>query len=342
MFSVSEMPGLLSMPIAILLAGVLAGSALATGIVLRVLRHYRVLDHPNERSSHAVPTPRGGGWGPLAAIVAGWAFLAAAWGGPPGQVGLAIGLAVLVAVSWLDDVRTVSVRLRLAVQFAAAAAGLAVLQPEHLVFQGWLPLPVDRAVAAVIWVWFVNLYNFMDGIDGITGTETVSIGTGIAALAALLPALAWHGAVGLVIAAAALGFLVWNWHPARIFSGDVGSIALGYLIGWLLLTMAAQGAWLPALLLPLYYLADASLTLVRRLLRGDRVWQAHRAHFYQRAVRGGLRPDRVCAVVFGVNAVLAAAAIGTLLAGPVAALPGAAAVAAVLAWFEKLLPFERR
>jgi UDP-N-acetylmuramyl pentapeptide phosphotransferase/UDP-N-acetylglucosamine-1-phosphate transferase len=135
-------------------------------------------------------------------------------------------------------------------------------------------------------VWFVNLYNFMDGIDGITGVETVCVAGGVALTEG------FSGSVGatilpLTLVAAALGFLRWNWHPARIFLGDVGSVPLGFLLGFLLLGLAAQGAWAPALILPLYYLVDATLTLGRRVLRGAPFWKAHREHFYQRA----LAPD---------------------------------------------------
>ena len=156
-------------------------------------------------------------------------------------------------------------------------------------FQGWLPPALDMAAAALLWVWFVNLYNFMDGIDGLAGSETAAIGIGLALFAVVGtggdPALA---APAAAIAAAAIGFLVWNWAPARIFLGDVGSVPLGYLLGFLLLATAARGYWKFALILPLYFLADATITLLRRLARGERVWLPHREHFYQQAVQRGL------------------------------------------------------
>jgi UDP-N-acetylmuramyl pentapeptide phosphotransferase/UDP-N-acetylglucosamine-1-phosphate transferase len=156
-------------------------------------------------------------------------------------------------------------------------------------------------------VWFANLFNFMDGIDGIAGGEATAVGIGIALVAGTGGAFELI-APSVAVAAAALGFLVWNWHPARIFMGDVGSVPLGYLLGYLLLALAARGEWAAAVILPLYFLADATLTLLRRLARGERVWQAHREHFYQRAVQRGLRHDAVVLRVVAADLVLIAGA----------------------------------
>ena len=129
----------------------------------------------------------------------------------------------------------------------------------------------------------------MDGIDGLAGSEAAAIGVGLLLFSALGSGLdPGMALLAAPILGAALGFLVWNWSPARIFLGDVGSTPLGYLIGFLLLDLAVRGHWKVALILPLYFLADATITLLRRLLRGERIWQAHRQHFYQQAVRRGL------------------------------------------------------
>jgi UDP-N-acetylmuramyl pentapeptide phosphotransferase/UDP-N-acetylglucosamine-1-phosphate transferase len=174
-------------------------------------------------------------------------------------------------------------------QFVAVGLGMLALIPAGAVFQFWLTPSLDALAAGFLWLWFVNLFNFMDGIDGLAGSEVAAIGIGLVLFASLGagsdPGLA---ALAATVAAAALGFLVWNWAPARIFLGDVGSVPCGYLAGFLLLEVAAHGHWRIALILPLYFLADATLTLLRRLIRGERVWQAHRQHFYQRAVQRGL------------------------------------------------------
>src|SRR5262249_3508936 len=147
---------------------------------------------------------------------------------------------------------------------------------------------------ALLWIWWINLFNFMDGIDGLAGSEAAAIGGGLL-LFANLSAAADPDLVlpAAVLTGAAVRFLAWDWSPAQIFLGDVGSAPLGYLLGYLLLGFAARGHWKIALILPLYFLADATITLGRRLLRGERVWQAHRDHYYQRAVRHGLSHSAV-------------------------------------------------
>ena len=268
-------------------------SVAATRAVLAWLLHRQILDHPNERSSHSRPTPRGGGLAVTPVVVAmliltnfvvqGFAAI------------LAAGALILMAVSWLDDRKGLAPLPRFALQAAVIAATLLALPSDSLVFQGMLPFWADRLVTVLGWLWFVNLYNFMDGIDGITGIETAAIGLGLAVTGgAFLPQ-----SVG--IAAAGLGFLVWNWHPARIFLGDSGSIPLGFVLGGLLIHLATQGHLATALILPGYYLADATITLLWRLKDGEKIWQAHRRHFYQRAVQGGKSHSQVALAILGSN-----------------------------------------
>ena len=254
-----------------------------TGRVLGWLERRAILDRPVERSAHQVPVPRGGGLALVPVLVAAWLGLSLGGAAPAGAAAAAALAALLALISWLDDLRGLPVGLRFACHLAAVMAGLAAL-PQGAVFQGFLPPLLDRAAATLLWVWFVNLFNFMDGIDGITGVETLSLGLGLAAVEALSGLAREQAVLALSTAAAALGFLRWNWHPAKLFLGDVGSVPLGFLLGFLLLGLAAQGLWAPALILPLYYLADSGLTLAARLLRGERIWQAHRSHFYQRAL----------------------------------------------------------
>ncbi len=278
-----------SLPAPGVVAALLSGAL--TGLVTRWLRARAILDHPNQRSSHAVPTPRGGGIGLLAALLPVLAAVAWVWPGPSPWPILAM-TAALAALSFADDRIGLSAGLRFGAQLAVVALGLWLLPANGLVFQGLLPLPLDRLAAGFAWLWFVNLYNFMDGADGMAGVETAVLGLGLAAVAWAVGSLAQIG-WGLAVAGAAAGFLVWNWHPAKVFLGDVGSIALGYLIGWLLLLAALDGAWAACLILPAYYWIDATGTLLRRLLRGERVWQAHREHLYQRAIQAGLGHDEV-------------------------------------------------
>jgi UDP-N-acetylmuramyl pentapeptide phosphotransferase/UDP-N-acetylglucosamine-1-phosphate transferase len=276
------------------------------------LRRRAVLDRPNARSSHTAPTPRGGGIAVMAALLPAWSLLALV-AAPPATLAAVLGAAGLALVSFADDLRPRPALLRLLAQIAAVALGLGFLPGAGGVFQGLLPPAVDIALSALLWIWFINLYNFMDGIDGIAGAETAAIGFGLALLGLFHrnASAAGQVALGTSAAMAALGFLRWNWHPARIFLGDVGSVPLGYLLGWLLLATAAAGFWKAALLIPACYLFDATLTLLRRALRGERVWEAHREHLYQRLVQRGWRHDRVVRwlIVLDVALVLAALVI---------------------------------
>jgi UDP-N-acetylmuramyl pentapeptide phosphotransferase/UDP-N-acetylglucosamine-1-phosphate transferase len=315
------------MPLAVM-AAAFAASCLGTRALVSLLQRRAVLDLPNERSSHAAPTPRGGGIAVIATCVVGWLALGAADSAPAGTGIVALAGAGLALVSWIDDLRNLSPALRLLAQFAAVAVGIWLL-PHGAVFQGWLPPWLDAAAAALVWVWFANLFNFMDGIDGIDGAEAAAIGVGVA-LVAFSPGVGLSlAAPALVVTAAALGFLVWNWAPARIFMGDVGSVPLGYLLGFMLLTMAARGQWQAALILPAYFLADATLTLLRRLLRGERVWRAHREHFYQRAVQRGLSHDAIVLRMTAANIVLALCAVASVNGWGFAALAAAALTVAV-------------
>ena len=286
-------------------AAVFAASCLGTRVLIALLRRGAVLDQPNERSSHVVPTPRGGGIAVVGVTLAAWLALWDIHQLPPATVIVILGGGALAVVSWLDDLRGLSPGVRLLVQFAAVVAGMWVL-PHGAVFQGWLPPGLDAIAAVLLWVWFVNLFNFMDGIDGIAASEAAMIGIGIVAVVGA--ANFAFAAPAAVLAAAALGFLVWNWAPARIFLGDVGSIPFGYLLGFLLYGLALRGEWPAALILPLYFLGDATLTLLLRLARGARVWEAHREHFYQRAVRRRLGHAAVVMRVIAADIVLIACA----------------------------------
>lgn len=270
----------------------LAMTILGVRAALGYLRRRQIMDLPNERSSHTLPTPRGGGLATTPVLAA--LMLAQTWPLPL----LAGGALVLFAISWIDDRRGLPALPRFSAHAVVVAVTLALMPAEISAFAGALPLWADRMLCGLGWLWFVNLYNFMDGIDGITGIETLCIGIGIALLA---PSLA---PAALIAAAVALGFLFFNWHPAKLFLGDAGSVPFGYVLGGLLLVLAAQGQLAAALILPGYYLADATITISRRALRGEKVWQAHRSHFYQRAIQGGKRHDQVGLAIATANVAL--------------------------------------
>ncbi|HUK59391.1 MAG TPA: glycosyl transferase [Stellaceae bacterium] len=286
---------------------VFAASYVLTGALRGWLSAHAILDHPVARSSHQVPVPRGAGLAVISTLAAGWLALAR-HGAPRGALVVLATAAVLALLSWRDDRRGLPVAFRLGAHALAVVVGLAAL-PSGMIFQGALSPLLDRAAAAVLWLWFVELYNFMDGIDGITAVETIAIGIGLALVATLAGSASGVAALALVAAAAALGFLRWNWHPAQIFLGDVGSVPLGFLLGWLLLMLAARGLWAPALVLPLYYLADATITLARRVARRAPFWQAHREHFYQRALAADGDHAAVTRIILVADAALVALAL---------------------------------
>ncbi|MBL4721625.1 MAG: glycosyltransferase family 4 protein [Alphaproteobacteria bacterium] len=311
-------------------AGLAFVGAIATvGLLIPVLRRRAIMDMPNDRSSHTVPTPRGGGAAVTVTILLVWGWRAFhtndVW--VLAILAAALGLAL---VTWIDDLRSLSPLTRLGAQIVAVGIGISALLDGNFFFQGLLPGWLDVLVAAIGWVWFVNLFNFMDGIDGISGVEAACVGGGAALVALLAPTMAPPAPVfGLTIAAAALGFLIWNWHPAKVFLGDVGSVPIGFLLGWVLLGLAAAGLWASALILPLYYLADATITLTRRVLRGEKPWHAHREHYYQRATQNGRSHAQVSAMILVANLALVALAVAAL-SWPGASLIGAVAIVGVL------------
>lgn len=286
---------------------------LGTRLLLGFLKKRQILDIPNQRSNHSLPTPRGAGLAVIASLLMGSTVWSSLDNNALDYLPFIAIAGALAVFSFLDDMKHLPAALRFLVQGIAVAASLYLWKEDGLVFQGLLPANLDTIATAILWLWFINLYNFMDGIDGITGAETISIGLGVAAIAAIsITYPAGYGYIGLMLVAAALGFLVWNWHPAKIFLGDSGSVSLGYLLGFLLLALAKTGDWQAALLLPGYYLFDSGVTLARRLLRGEKFWQAHSKHFYQQAVRRGLSPCIVVYVIASANVMLTALALATV------------------------------
>jgi UDP-N-acetylmuramyl pentapeptide phosphotransferase/UDP-N-acetylglucosamine-1-phosphate transferase len=311
-------------------------SLAATGLVLRILQKHQILDHPVGRSSHSTPTPRGGGIAVIALLLIAL-YVWSRWSGEPyfpGPVLSGTSIVLLAAIalaitSWIDDLRTLSPVTRIVTHTAAVIAAMVWVGSHGMIFQNFLPFWYDAAAAALLWLWFVNLFNFMDGIDGIAGVEAASVSAGIAIVAYISPTAGLSPWPGAALAAVSIGFLWWNWHPAKIFLGDVGSVPLGFLLGWLLIETAAAGLWAPAIILPLYYLLDATVTLGRRILRRERIWEAHREHFYQLAIQRGRSHAAVSLAVALANIILIALAIASL-TQPLPAIIGAAFVVAML------------
>ena len=312
----------------LVLAVVAAGLSWAlVGLYARGMRDAGRLEPLNERSMHKAPLPVGAGVGLIGAALLLWPY----W--RPGVAtgfdhALLAGVGGLCALSWIDDRHGLSPALRLGAQALAVLTCLALLPADARVLPG-LPMPLERAMLLLAWLWFINLFNFMDGIDGLAGSETMAVALGYLALLGYAGLDRPYAPLALVVAAAAAGYLVWNWHPAKVLMGDAGSIPLGFLLAWLMLDLALRGYWAAGLILPLYFLADATVTLLARAWRGEAPWQAHREHFYQRAVLGGGTPSGVVLRIVAVNVALVALAFVSL-SRPAAALVVAGALVAGL------------
>ncbi len=259
------------------------------------------VDSPNERSLHVGDIPRVGGGGIVVAVSAGM------WGAFPGaQIapysGVLLGATVLVLVSLWDDFGHVAPLVRLFVQGGAASL---LVSSQSGCSELWA-----CAGLSVLIIWLINLYNFMDGMDGLAGSMAVC-GFGALGILGYLDQNEQYATIMFIIAGASAGFLVFNLPPARIFMGDVGSTFLGYMVA----AASIQGVvdeifpwWAPVLIFLPFWL-DATITLLRRLFRGERIWEAHRSHFYQRAVLAGMPVRRVLLVEVLFMLVCSAAAI---------------------------------
>lgn len=310
-----------------------------TAVVRRYAIRHALVDVPNGRSSHDRPMPRGGGL----AIVASWFVVVAGlvllgridpWTG----AALLAGGALVAGIGWLDDRYRVPAWIRAAVHAVAAGWAVWCLGGTPSVrfgadvwWLGWW----GSALAVVGLVWLTNLYNFMDGIDGLAAGEAVVVGVIGSAMAAATGAEGLALA-SLALAAAAGGFLVFNWPPAKIFMGDVGSGLLGYAFGVMALASERADAvplviWM---LLLAVFIVDATATLIRRVLRGERWYEAHRSHAYQRAVQAGYSHREVTAAALGLSALLGGIAAGFLIVPGI--VPAALAVTTILlcaAWY---------
>jgi UDP-N-acetylmuramyl pentapeptide phosphotransferase/UDP-N-acetylglucosamine-1-phosphate transferase len=275
-----------------------------------------VMVQPSARSSHDQPTPQGGGIAVvLAVLLAAWVPLSAGLlqNGASQLLVVTAATTLLALVGAIDDIRSLPAAARLAMQCIAVGAVITAL-PNDVQILPQVPSSIERAGVFLAGVWFVNLVNFMDGIDWMTVAEVVPVTTAILALGL-------GGVIGVlptVIAAALLGAIIgfapFNRPMAKVFLGDVGSLPIGLLLGWILLQLAGSGHLAAAVILSLYYLADATITLVRRIARGEPISQAHRTHFYQRATERGFSVREVITRVFLLNLTLAALAFITVAA----------------------------
>jgi UDP-N-acetylmuramyl pentapeptide phosphotransferase/UDP-N-acetylglucosamine-1-phosphate transferase len=329
--AVAAVPSLLALAIATLISAVITWTS-------RPLLQRYALARPNARSSHRIPTPQGAG----IAVIAATLIVAAVWATfanvaiPPALV---VATIVIALVGFADDILSLPVLVRLVLQ-AACVGAIVFTVPETARIVPAVPLALERGLILLAGIWFVNLVNFMDGLDLMTVAEVVPV-TAALLLLGWLGDLSWPAAlIAAALCGAMLGFAPFNKPVAKVFLGDVGSLPIGLLLGWCLLELAWHGQPAAALLLPAYYLTDSTITLFRRIARREQFWSAHRSHFYQRATDNGFSVPRVIGEVFALNLVLALLAIVTVRAGAMsvtllALLAGAIAIGFVLRRFSR-------
>jgi UDP-N-acetylmuramyl pentapeptide phosphotransferase/UDP-N-acetylglucosamine-1-phosphate transferase len=284
-------------------------------LLLRPLLQRYALARPNARSSHREPTPQGAGIAVIAATiasVAGTALFAPDLLQDPAQLSQIFACTIgLAAIGVTDDIRPLEASPRLLLQTVVVAVMIAAL-PADLRIVSQLPWWFERILMLLGGLWFVNLVNFMDGIDWMTVAEVIPV-TAALALFGFMGALPDSATlVAIALCGAIIGFAPFNRPVARLFLGDVGSLPIGLLLSWLLILLAGNGHLTSAILLPLYYLADATITLMRRMVMGERITQAHRSHFYQKALDNGFSVHQIVGRVFAINVALGCLAAITL------------------------------
>src|SRR5665213_1291062 len=302
----------LTLALLALLAAALLSAAIIWTIRPLMLRHALVL--PNARSSHQIPTPQGAGIAVMAATLLVSGIIMAMAGSTAMQIPMAVFAAssFIAVVGLADDVKSIDVLPRLLLQGAAVAVVVFTSSSDLRIVPA-CPLWIERSLLLLAGLWFVNLVNFMDGLDWMTVAEVVPITAALLLLGTLGEFPASPTLVAAALCGAMFGFAPFNRPVAKIFLGDVGSLPIGLLLGWCLLQLGYDRHYAAALLLPMYYLFDATATLLRRMARREPFWAAHRSHFYQCATDNGFTVWHVVGEVFALNLALAALAIGSIM-----------------------------
>lgn len=315
-------------------------SSIVTITAIRFFTKFGILDIPDNRRVHSKVTPKCGGVSVVLTLILG--LFASAYYGyiPKDECNYIIASLVVVSfVSFVDDISELPVILRLAVHIAVSAFVIYVILYPRPLFHYELPEWVDYLFAVIVLAVFVNIYNFMDGIDGITSVQTIHLSITIIVLTLLcydfviLPNLILSMA-GFALASS-IGFIFFNWHPAKIFLGDVGSISLGLIIGLCLMLLAAssQHLFISSLIASLYYIADGGGTILIRAVKLEKIWLPHLNHFFHQAIRRGLSPSQISTRIALSNLVLMFLSVTALYHPIVATLLAIITVTSILVQF---------
>lgn len=271
------------------------------GVFIKVSQRLQLVDTPNERSNHKIPVPRGAGIVIIFAMNA-LLFVFAVYNNYFNAqiLSLIISLLFIASVFFVEDIITLKIHYRLISQILVVAFGMYFILGKEVIIFPYLPDFINYIIVFISWLWFINLYNFMDGIDGITATETIAICFGVILISHHLQQII-PIEIATIIIVSMIVFLLFNWSPAKVFIGDGGSVALGFLIGLLLIRIAHFTNVLVSITLALYYLSDSGITIVKRMMKGEAIWLAHSDHFYQKAIRKGMSAKLIVCLISIVN-----------------------------------------
>ena len=257
------------------------------------LEKKKIYDIPNERSSHLKPVPTGGGWIINLCILGIIFFL-----DPYDKIPAIIAISGLALISWKNDIKNINIGVRLIFQIFFISIYFTYLYNSGFYKETHL---IHILFIILIFTWFINIFNFMDGIDGISAVMSITICIGII-FAYLANNSEYFPSFEILIISICSAFLYWNWKPAKIFLGDVGSIVLGFICVLSLYWLFLDGnTWHWVLSLPMYYVLDTTLTLLNRFISGKKIWKAHKEHYYQKAVQSGMSHSQVVKLIIALQ-----------------------------------------
>ncbi|WP_341751490.1 MULTISPECIES: UDP-phosphate alpha-N-acetylglucosaminyltransferase [unclassified Candidatus Tisiphia] len=282
-----------------------------TWLLISSLPSFGVVDIPNPRRVHSRITPRGGGLAiVIVVIIALIAYEYFSTKTLINSIKIVPLLLIISSISFLDDLISIPIFVRLIFHIICSTIAIFLFLFPVVLFHHELPLYIDFMLSIIGLIVFLNIYNFLDGIDGISGAESIHLSITILILCYLksdiIININFIIVLNIIILACSIGFLIFNWHPAKIFLGDVGSISLGFLLGLCLLLISASSVHLfvASSIASLYYLADGGLTILIRLVNKEKIWQPHLKHFFQKAVRNGKSHKEVVSRIIICNILL--------------------------------------
>jgi UDP-N-acetylmuramyl pentapeptide phosphotransferase/UDP-N-acetylglucosamine-1-phosphate transferase len=286
-------------PVSFIMSFIISLVTIKTTILF--LKKTKTIDIPNERSSHIIPTPKGAGLGVIATLlIVYYTFF------PLTDFWLMSSILIITTISFLNDNKQVSIIIRLIIQMVLTIIVLNFWPPlkDMILFNNIVPIWLEYILTFLLIIWVMNLFNFMDGIDGISGTQCIIIGVGVG-LSLFLSQEEYklEQILAGFMAGSSLAFLLWNWYPAKVFLGDAGSIPLGFINAILILLLCKNDLWYVAIIINNYYFFDASITLLRRIKMKKKPWKAHKEHFYQKAILNGYSHSEVCKII-GMHGIL--------------------------------------